>query len=75
MGSRPCRVPSGRKRGGQPGHPGQRRALVPIEEVAAVVPVKPRQCHRCHHPLYGEDAQPHRHLVTELPPVQPIVTE
>src|SRR5215216_7043613 len=39
------RGPSGRKRGGQPGHPGQTRALVPIEEVDTVVPVKPQQCH------------------------------
>src|SRR5215211_4526373 len=37
---RPHRVPSGRKRGGQPGHQGQSRALVPIEEVDIVIPVK-----------------------------------
>ena len=54
---------------------GQTRALVPIEEVDTVVPVKPRQCHRCQHPLQGEDPQPHRHQVTELPPVKPVVTE
>src|SRR5438067_5435711 len=41
------RVPSRRKRGGQPGHPGQTRALVPIEDVATVVPVKPPWCLRC----------------------------
>ena len=67
--------PSGRKRGGQPGHPGQTRTLVPIEDVTTVVPVKPPQCHRCQHPLQGDDPQPHRHQVTELPPVQPIVME
>jgi transposase len=71
----PRRVPSGRKRGGQPGHQGQTRALVPIEEVDTVIPVKPRQCHRCQHALQGEDAQPHRHQVTELPPIKPVVTE
>src|SRR5713101_2197950 len=65
MGQRPRRVPSGRKRGGQPGHQGQTRVLVPIEDVATVVPVKPRQCHRCQHPLQGEDPQPYRHQVTE----------
>src|SRR5258705_13309815 len=44
-GKRTRRGPSGRKRGGQPGHPGQTRALVPIDEVDTVVAVKPPQGH------------------------------
>jgi transposase len=72
---RPPRGPSGRKRGGQPGHKGQSRALVPIEEVTSVVPVRPAQCARCQHPLEGDDPQPDRHQVTEVPPVTPVVTE
>ena len=44
---------SRRKPGGQPGHHGQTRALVPLEEVAAVLPVKPTHCTRCQHPLHG----------------------
>lgn len=68
-------APSGRKPGGQPGHQGQTRALVPLEDVKAVLPVKPTHCGRCHHPLHGEDGQPQRHQVIELPPVQPVVTE
>src|SRR5215831_6215158 len=75
LGQRTRRRPSGRKRGGQPGHPGQTRAVVPIEAVHTVVPVKPHQCPGCQRPLYGEDPQPQRHQVTELPPVQPVVTE
>jgi transposase len=75
MRQRPRRVPSGRKRGGQPGHQGQRRALVPIEEVAAVVPVKPYQCSHGQQPLQGDAPQPYRHQVTELPPIKPVVTE
>jgi transposase len=71
---RPRRGASGRKRGGQLGHPGQTRALVPIEEVETVVPVKPPQCARCQHPLQGDDPQPYRHQVTELPPITPVVT-
>src|SRR5690349_1483107 len=69
------RSPSGRKPGGQPGHPGQTRALVPLEAVAAALPVKPTSCSHCQHPLSGEDSQPLRHQVTDLPPVQPVVTE
>jgi transposase len=69
------RTPSGRKPGGQPGHPGQTRALVPLEDVEAVLPVKPTHCARCQHPLHGEDGQPQRHQVTDLPPVRPVVTE
>src|SRR5262245_61466536 len=72
---RPRRVPSGRQRGGQPGHQGQSRALVPIEEVDTVIPVKPHQCAHCQHPLQGDDPQPYRHQVTELPRIKPVVTE
>src|SRR5262245_22834303 len=75
MQPRPRRVPSGRKRGGQPGHQGQSRALVPIEEVETVIPVKPQPCLRCQHPLQRDDPQPYRHQVTEVPPVRPVVTE
>lgn len=71
---RPRRVPRGRKRGGQPGHQGQTRALVPREAVDTVVPVTPRQCLHGPHALQGEDPQPHRHQVTELPVVKPVVT-
>lgn len=69
------RTPSGRKPGGQPGHQGQTRTLVPLEDVAAVLPVKPTHCARCQSPLSGDDRQPQRHQVTELPPVKPVVTE
>lgn len=57
-------TPSGRRPGGQPGHPGQSRALVPLADVAAVYPVKPTHCARCQHPLHGDDPQPQRPQVT-----------
>lgn len=72
---RPRGEPSGRRPGGQPGHEGQSRALVPVEEVAVVHPVKPKRCQSCQHPLRGQDPQPKRHQVTEIPPVPPLVTE
>jgi transposase len=75
LGKRPRREPTGRRPGGQPGHEGQARALVPVEEVDVVVPVKPERCHHCQHPLQGEEPHPQRHQVTEIPPMKPVVTE
>jgi transposase len=49
--------------------------VVPIEQVDMVIPVKPARCRRCQQPLQGEDRQPQRHQVTEIPPVKPAVTE
>src|SRR5947209_3417863 len=54
----PRRPRSTRRRGGQPGHPGQTRPLVPVAEVDAVVVLKPKQCRRCQAPLSGDDAAP-----------------
>jgi transposase len=48
--------------------------LVPVDEVDWVVPIKPVRCRRCQHPLQGEDPPPQRQQVTEIPPVQPVVT-
>jgi transposase len=72
---RPRRDPSGRRPGGQPGHEGQTRALIPVDEVDIVLPVKPTRCPHCQRPLCGEEPAPQRHQVTEIPPVQPIITE
>src|SRR5919198_1156758 len=38
-GKRPRRDPSGRRPGGQRGHEGQARALLPVEAVDCVIPV------------------------------------
>lgn len=75
VAKRPRRPPTGRRPGGQPGHEGQTRALVPVEEVNVVIPVKPERCRRCQQPLQGEDHQPQRHQVIEVPPVKPVITE
>jgi transposase len=72
---RPRRPPSGRRPGGQPGHPGQTRRLLPVEDVDGVIPLKPTQCARCQQPLTGDDPQPQRHQVLEIPPLKPMVTE
>lgn len=72
---RPRRRPAGRRPGGQPGHPGSHRALVPVERVQAVIPVRPGRCRRCGRRLGGTDPTPGRHQVTEVPPITPRVTE
>src|SRR6266852_4846140 len=72
---RPPRSRSTRRRGGQPGHPGCTRSLLPIEEVDEVVVLKPEQCPRCHASLAGDDPTPWRHQVIEIPPIKPVVTE
>jgi transposase len=71
----PRKSPSGRKPGGQPGHPKHERALVPAEECQAVITVKPENCRRCGKPLAGTDPVPRRHQVWEIPEIKPLITE
>jgi transposase len=75
LAKRPRREPTGRRPGGQPGHEGHARVLIPVEQVDVVMPVKPARCQRCQQPLQGEDRQPQRHQVAEIPPIRPVVTE
>jgi transposase len=72
---RPKAPPTGRKAGGQPGHAGHGRSLKPFAQVDHVVVARPIQCVACGALLLGEDAQPVRHQVTELPRIEPEVTE
>jgi transposase len=71
--------PSGRKRGGQPGHCGAYRALLPVEQVDEIVPVVPECCRHCQQP-FPESASVRRgrvwrHQVIELLPLAVRVTE
>src|SRR6478736_1126081 len=70
---RPPAPPSGRKRGGQPGHARHARPLVPPEAVRQVIECRPPQCRWCGDTLAGDDPEPLRHQVAELPPVRPVV--
>ena len=72
---KPPAPPSKKRRGGQNGHPRRMRALVPPERLASVTDCKPAECRRCGHLLNGEDADPRRHQVAELPPIEPEVHE
>ena len=72
---RPRRPRSKRRRGGQPGHPGHTRTLLPVDAVDEVVVLKPEQCSGCHARLAGDDPTPWRHQVIEIPPIKPVMTE
>lgn len=71
----PRRKASGRKRGGQPGHPGAGPELLPLERVDQVEEHHPEHCRRCGTHLQGEDPAPLRHQVIEIPPITPLVIE
>jgi len=71
------RVKSRRKAGGQPGHPGHHRELVPVERVDAIVDLVPETCRHCARRLHARHTvgDPRRHQVTELPPIAAHITE
>ena len=69
------RLPSGKKRGGQLGHPGQSRPLEPPEAVSEFRVYKPESCRHCGETLSGNDPAPYRWQVTDLPPIEPVVIE
>ena len=70
------RKKSRRKVGGQPGHRGAHRPLVPITQVDEIRSILPDQCQHCGHPLptlmdqVQTAGEPQRHQVTELPPIK-----
>lgn len=67
--------PSNRKRGGQPGHSKHERALVPTAQCDRVESLKPQACRHCGEKLAGNDSDPLRHQVWELPQIKPLITE
>ena len=75
------RKKSGRKPGGQPGHPGYHRDRFPPERINEVVPVYPPQCSHCEKAFGDRDraravqGKAQRHQVTELPKIEAHVTE
>ena len=71
------RKKSRRKPGGQPGHRGHSRPVVPPERVNATIDLVPESCGHCQAALRARDAvgEPRRHQVTELPPIEAHITE
>ena len=72
---RPPTPASDKKRGGQPGQHRQARPLVPPEQLRQVIECKPPRCRWCGDALAGDDTEPIRHQVAEVPPVLPVVDE
>jgi transposase len=73
--TRSTHAPSGKKAGGQPGHVGHGRKFQPPAAVDHFVELRPSHCTQCQQPLSGDDPQPQRHQVSEVPPAKVIVTE
>lgn len=71
----PKKEASGQKKGGQQGHKGKGRKLKSLEQVSKVVVCKPVECSGCGALLMGEDHQPKRHQVSELPRIMPEIVE
>ena len=71
--------PTGRKPGGQLGHPPHLKRLLPPERVKEFIPFLPTHCRNCQAALPAEagplDPAPTRFQVAELPPLQAEITE
>jgi len=68
--------PSGEKKGGRIGHHGHGRKLKAAQEVKEIVKSIPTVCADCGALLLGEDPQPERHQVSEVPnKIQAVIVE
>jgi transposase len=70
--------PTGKKRGGQPGHRGRHREVLPPDQVDHVQKVLPPACAHCGDAFPSElprRVKYRRHQVVELPEIRPVVTE
>ena len=75
---RPARPARGRKAGGQVGHDGHQRPLVPPDQVHEPIELQPQQCPTCQTALPSDlpDVAPLRRTqIWELPPIAPTITE
>ena len=75
FGQKSTKKKSGKKRGGHPGHEGKSRDLYPAEKCSESYDHHPPTCAGCGEDLSGEDTNPYRHQIVEIPPIEPIVIE
>src|SRR5438067_2680029 len=75
----PAKKPTGKKPGGQPGHPPHLKELLPPERVKHTVTYLPSACEHCHAALPKQagpqDPPPVRHQIAELPELAAEITE
>lgn len=75
----PKNEPTGRTPGGQPGHKGHKRELLPPDKVSRLEDHWPDECEQCRKDLRGRgivtEVEPERRQVTDIPPVTPEVVE
>jgi len=69
-----------RRPGGQPGHKGSMRELIPEEEVDDLIHCYPEECENCGKSLPQDETanvvgEPFRWQVAEIEPIKPIITE
>jgi transposase len=64
-----------RNRGGQKGHQGYKRELYPEKECNKIENHLPEICNCCGEKLSGEDTNPYRHQIVEIPPIELEITE
>lgn len=69
------RESGGRKRGGQVGHAGKGRKLKAVAQVDRLIDLRPTSCLHCGSLLLGDDPQPVRHQVSDVPVSRALVTE
>jgi transposase len=73
----PKRGSSGRRPGGQKGHQGKARPIMPPEKINKTVPHQPDKCEKCNVPFNHENPTKsvEHHQVWELPKIDPIIEE
>jgi transposase len=64
-----------KKRGGQAGHEGHERRLHPIEQCQSVQDYYPQRCIKCGEILTGQEGEPYRVQIVEIPKIVPQVAE
>ena len=77
--ARPAKKSRKRKAGGQPGHKGKKRDLVPVDEVDIIEEILPAVCPRCGKRLDIDGVPVHgkylRYQIIDIPDIEPCITE